>query len=208
MDGTLINSGADITASVNHVRQTVYNLPEVSVDYVTDAINRDQQNLAMMFYETPRYEPGTQQVFEAHYHEQCVQTVRLYEGIAELLSTLTRHNVHLAVATNAPTQFALRMLGKLNITETFSHVIGSDQVTTPKPNPEMIHTILKRLHHDSQKDFSLMVGDSEKDMEAGRRAGIATAFVTWGFTPQGNGDFTCQRPEDISAIILKQIPDS
>ena len=201
MDGTLINSGGDITTSVNFVRQQVYNLPRVSVDYVTEAINRDQRNLAMLFYETPLYEKKAQQVFEAHYHEQCVQTVRLYEGISPLLDKLSRRKIRLAVATNAPATFALRMLDRLNITRKFTHVLGSDDVQNPKPDPEMVRLILKDHNFSPHRDFALMVGDSAKDMEAGRRAGIATAFVTWGFSPRGIGDFICDRPEDILTIV-------
>lgn len=201
MDGTLINSGADITTSVNFVREQVYRLPPVSIAYVTEAINRDQRNLAMLFYETPLYEKKAQQVFEDHYHDQCVQTVRLYDGIDALLNTLAERNSILAVATNAPTAFARRMLDRLAITDAFTHIIGSEDVQNPKPDPEMLHTILEDHNYDRQHDFALMVGDSDKDMEAGRRAGIASAFVTWGFTPRGNGDYICEQPEDILTIL-------
>jgi phosphoglycolate phosphatase len=201
MDGTLINSGADITTSVNYVRNTVYNLPHVSVEYVTEAINRDQRNLALLFYGVPVYEKRAQQIFEMHYHEQCVQTVRLYDGIGELLAELAHRKVQMAVATNAPTPFALKMLDKLSITDAFTHIIGSNDVQHPKPDPEMIHRILDDHHCTTTRNDALIVGDSEKDMEAGRRAGIATAFASWGFSPQGNGDFICNRPADILAII-------
>lgn len=201
MDGTLINSGADITTSVNYVRKQVYSLPPVSVTYVTEAINRDQRNLAMLFYETPLYDRKAQRIFEDHYHEQCVQTVHLYDGIKPLLTTLATRKVILAIATNAPTPFARRMLDKLEITHLFTHIVGSGDVRQPKPDPEMLHTILHAHSYTKTHDFALMVGDSDKDMEAGKRAGIASAFVTWGFTPKGNGDFICKTPNDILAIL-------
>jgi phosphoglycolate phosphatase-like HAD superfamily hydrolase len=49
MDGTLIDSGLDITLSINHVRTSCYNLDTLSVQYVIDAINAPERNLSEIF---------------------------------------------------------------------------------------------------------------------------------------------------------------
>ncbi len=201
MDGTLINSGRDITASVNHVRATVYQLDPLTTDFVVEAINRDQRNLAQLFYQTSLYEPEAKSVFEAHYHEQCIQTPRLYDGIDKLLGDLAALGVRLSVATNAPAQFAGRMLTHLGVENRFDRIVGSEDVEQYKPHPDMLHLILDGYGYNPDQDFALMVGDNGKDMEAARRAGIPGVFVTWGFSPLGLGDFVLSHPEELVQLL-------
>jgi len=201
MDGTLIDSGHDITTSVNHVRRTVYGLDPLTIDFVIEAINRDQRNLALLFYETRLYEPEAQRVFEAHYHRQCIRTPHLYTGISELLNDLSALGVRLSVATNAPARFAQRMLTHLGIDDLFGSIVGSEDVEKSKPYPDMLHLVLDGYGYSSERDFALMVGDNGKDMEAARRAGIAGAFVTWGFSPLGSGEFVCSHPSELLQLV-------
>jgi phosphoglycolate phosphatase len=201
MDGTLIDSGRDITASVNHVRKTVYGLGPLTISFVVEAINRDQRNLALLFYERTTYEPAAKTVFEAHYHEQCVQNTRLYNGISRLLAELTAAGARLSVATNAPAVFAGRMLRHLGVADTFDRIIGSEDVHQSKPHPEMLHCILDEYGFTCERDFAIMVGDNSKDMEAARRAGIPGAFVTWGFSPAGEGDFVLEHPDELLQLV-------
>ncbi len=206
MDGTLIDSGSDITASVNHVRKAVYGLGPLSMDFVIEAINRDQRNLALLFYETRVYEPEAQRVFEAHYYGQCIRSPRLYRGIGMLLHDFVALGVHMSVATNAPARFARRMLTHLGIDVLFDAIVGSEDVEKCKPHPDMLHLVLDRYGFRPGQDFALMVGDNGKDMEAARRAGIPGAFVTWGFSPQGAGDRVCSRPEELLQLVQAERP--
>ncbi len=197
MDGTLIDSGQDITASVNYVRSRVYGLNPLAVSEVVEAINRDQRNLAMLFYNRPTYEPEAQEIFEAHYLEQCVQSPTVYPGVMALLQGLAEAGVSLSVATNAPARFARRMLQHLELAELFNPIIGSESVQHVKPHPAMLNAVLEAHDYRPDSDFALMVGDSSKDMEAAGRAGIPGAFVTWGFSPKGEGDVVVSRPEEL-----------
>ena len=201
MDGTLIDSGRDITASVNHVRKTVYGLGPLTISFVIEAVNRDQRNLALLFYEKTTYEPEAKTVFEAHYHKQCVQTPYLYNGIAQLLDELAGSGVRLGVATNAPAVFADRMLTHLGVADIFDRIIGSEDVEQSKPHPDMLHLILDDYGFNPERDFAIMVGDNGKDMEAARRAGIPGAFVTWGFSPIGVGDLVLENPDELLQLV-------
>jgi phosphoglycolate phosphatase len=204
MDGTLVDSGQDITASVNHVRKQVYGLPPFEVEYVVATINRDQRNLALLFYETPLYEPEAQREFEDHYNQQCIRTPCLYEGINALLGTLVHRGVQLSVATNAPARFAGRILAHLGLEAVFDRVVGSEDVARPKPHPAMLLTILDSYGYVQGRDLALMVGDNSKDMEAARRAGITGAFAAWGFSPVGMGEVILSRPDEILHLLEGQ----
>jgi phosphoglycolate phosphatase len=201
MDGTLIDSRHDITVSINHVRRLRYGLEPLSSRFVVDAINGQQRNLAELFYGTPLYHEEDRLLFEEHYHHQCIRNPRLYEGIGELLHRLRADGVRCSVATNAPSRFARRMLEHLEVSEQFDHIFGADMVEKPKPDREMLRTILERYGFDGKSDCAWMIGDNAKDMEAARHAGIGGIFAAWGFSSDGEGDHIARRPECVGEIV-------
>jgi phosphoglycolate phosphatase len=201
MDGTLIDTQHDITVSINHVRRLHYDLEPLSSAFVVEAINRDQRNLAQLFYGTEVYQEHDRKLFETHYHEQCINAPRLYDGIEETIKQLYHRDVKLAVATNAPTKFAIRMLNHLEVSHYFGHIIGADRVEYPKPNRAMIEHILGAYGFAHAKDEGWMIGDNSKDMEAARSAQITGVFATWGFSPVGLGDLVLSDPRELLELL-------
>lgn len=203
MDGTLIDSQHDITVSINHVRNVRYGLEPLTNRFIVDAINSYRRNLAELFYGTEVYHDEDRDLFEKHYHEQCIQNPVLYSGIRELLEILGGMGVKASVATNAPSPFARRMLTHLGVHEHFDHIFGADMVQNPKPDREMLHNILERYGYGKSGDRAWMVGDNAKDMEAAKNAGIEGIFAAWGFSSEGEGDHFAAHPEKILEIIAK-----
>ncbi|MGD9970303.1 MAG: HAD family hydrolase [Sulfuricurvum sp.] len=201
MDGTLIDSGFDITQSINHVRRERYGLTPIEVHSVVDAINAPVRNLAMIFYETPTYEADARAIFEEHYFEQCIQNVAAYDGIPSLLGELYDRRIVMGVATNAPTLFAKRMLGHLGIAEYFGKIIGADEVQYPKPHPEMLLRHLEHHRYNEGTDNAYMIGDNSKDMQAAREAKIKGIFAGWGFGSESGDEPFAFRPLDILKMI-------
>ncbi len=202
MDGTLIDSGHDITHSINYVRKTVYDLEPLSITYVVNAINAPKRNLSKLFYDKEHYETTAKECFESHYYDQCVKNVRLYDGIYEMLETLKGADVKLSVATNAPSVFANRMLTHLHVNSFFDHVVGADMVQTPKPDAQMLHKILTAYDFSHASDRAWMIGDNSKDMLCAKNAHISSIFARWGFSREGEGDHSVTQPQHVGAIIV------
>lgn len=202
MDGTLIDSQKDITISINYVRETYYNLEPLSEKYIVDAINMEVRNLPKLFYNTDIYEDKARDIFEAHYYEQCIVNPYLYEGVEETLQELTACGIKISIATNAPTQFAQRMLSHLGVAQKFDLIIGADKVKKSKPSPEMLETILNNYGFDKQNHQAWMVGDNSKDMLSASSAGIDSVFATWGFTPFSNHHTVISKPKELLDIVL------
>lgn len=201
MDGTLIDSQHDITESINYVRKEHYGLSALTCKYVVEAINREERNLAKLFYETEIYEASAREIFEVHYHEQCVKNPRLYEGIEETLQILKKQGYAMSVATNAPSAFAARMITHLGVRDYFDHIVGADLVASPKPAPDMLQLLFERHGFDMTKHQGWMVGDNSKDMGSAKKAGISGIFATWGFSQEGEGDHIASHPSDILHIV-------
>jgi phosphoglycolate phosphatase len=203
MDGTLIDSQHDITESVNFVRKEYYGLDALTCKYVVEAINRENRNLPKLFYATEIYEEGAKEMFEKHYHEQCIKNPKLYDGIKDTLWSLKERNFLMSVATNAPSTFASRMLTHLDIAKYFDYIVGADMVVKPKPYPDMLEYIFNQYDFDIKKDTAWMVGDNSKDMGIAKNTGISGIFATWGFSRDGKGDYIASHPDKILQIVGK-----
>lgn len=201
MDGTLIDSQHDITCSINYIRDLHYGLPPLSSAQVVSYINMPVRNLPKLFYGTQNYEERDRALFEAHYHEQCIQNPRLYSGIRSTLQALHDSGVRLAVATNAPSRFAVRMIEHLDIAHYFEHIVGPDVAGTSKPDPAMLHHILDAMAFNPESHSAWMVGDNSKDIDAARAANITGVFSTWGFSADGEGDIIIDSPEALLGIL-------
>lgn len=201
MDGTLIDSQQDITCSINHVRAVNHALPAVESRSVVEWINRPLRNLPKLFYGTETYEARDRELFEAHYHEQCIKNPVLYPGIRETVETLHAGGVRLAVATNAPSSFATRMITHLGLAGYFDHIVGPDIAGASKPDPAMLRLILDALGFHAGEHRAWMVGDNSKDIDAARQAGITGIFSTWGFSAEGEGDIDIEHPTALLEIV-------
>ncbi len=202
MDGTLIDSKKDITISINYVREVNYNLPPLEESFIVESINKEVRNLPKLFYGTEVYKEQDKAIFESHYEKQCIQNPYLYEGVLETLQELLSDGVKLSVATNAPTNFAQRMLSHLEVAGMFDVIIGADKVSASKPSPEMLHKILDFYNYRWDEHRAWMVGDNSKDMLSAHNANIQALFATWGFSPNGVHDTIVQKPKDILDIVL------
>lgn len=202
MDGTLLDSKKDITISINHIRESHYNLPPLSEEFIVEAINMEVRNLPKLFYDTEIYHERDKNAFEIHYAIQCIQNPYLYEGIKDMLLELVNNGIKISVATNAPTPFALRMLKHLGVYELFDVIIGADKVAVSKPNPEMLENILKFYGFKKGSHKAWMVGDNSKDMLSAKSAGIDSIFATWGFSPKSNHSLVISNPKEILDIVL------
>lgn len=203
MDGTLVNSSEDITITINYIRKTLYALAPIEEQFVIDAINAHERNLAHLFYETEHYEQRAKTLFEEHYYEQCIEHTYSYPEIFETLEVLKLHGCVMSVATNAPSTFAKRMLAHSGISDFFSAIVGADNVEFPKPHAQMIDLLLDHHGYDRQSDKAWMVGDNSKDMLAARNANIGTIFAAWGFSKEGEEQPIAFAPSEISKIILE-----
>lgn len=201
MDGTLIDSKKDITISVNYVRHNCYNLAPLSEEFVVEAINMQERNLAMLFYNTAIYEQKARDLFESHYEKQCVKNVVLYDGIAVLLDELKNQDVKLSVATNAPTPFAKRMLEHLDVSKYFELIVGADMVKNPKPSADMLKLILDFYGFDDTSHKGWMIGDNSKDIASAICANLTPIFATWGFSRYTNHDKIAQAPLEVLKFL-------
>jgi phosphoglycolate phosphatase len=105
-------------------------------------------------------------------------------GMQEILKSLKDSGFLLALATcdlRNQTEEILKILG---IAHLFDMILSAEEVSHPKPHPQMVLTICKRL--DIPPSETILVGDTEGDMTMGKKAGIAltVGVLEGGITPR------------------------
>jgi phosphoglycolate phosphatase len=178
MDGTLIDSGTSITNTINHVRENI-GFERLEKNYILEKVNDPNIISSEFFYGTKEFTKQQTVLFEEYYKANCLNDLEIYNGIQKLIDDL-KSDFTLAVATNANSTFAKKMLNHVGIGQHFQTILGYDSVKNAKPHPEMINKILDE--HNIKNHNAQVIGDSHKDIMAATNAGVDSVLVNWGFS--------------------------
>lgn len=182
LDGTLLDSRADLADAVNHVR---HGLGLAALDPLT--IHRYVGDGARALVERAlgptRRELWNEGVdrFLAYYDAHLLDRSCLYPGMTELLAALGTAGVSASVLTNKPEGFSRRILAGLEVAGAFVDVVGGDTLPVRKPDPRGVAHLLARARVPSAR--ALVVGDSPVDLATARAAQVPFCGVSWGFNP-------------------------
>lgn len=109
---------------------------------------------------------------------ELAHQVRLFPGIVDVLTRLRAKGVVMCVATGKSGDRARSLLETMGISEFFDAVVGSDEVTKPKPAADIIIEALARV--GGHKEAAVMVGDATVDLISAREAGVIPIGAAWG----------------------------
>jgi phosphoglycolate phosphatase len=176
IDGTLLDSAADICGAVQQVLETTDCAP-VTFDFLKGYIGLHLIDLFADIF--PDHTPGQIdeliRQYRAFYPARGHKQTRVYPGVVEALSALGGRK---GTATTKGTPTTRAILEQFGLIQFFEHVQGTDGFPC-KPAPDVILTALAAM--GAKPEDCLMVGDSPADMEAGRRAGVKTCAVRYGY---------------------------
>lgn len=116
--------------------------------------------------------------YRAYNHAHHDALVRGYDGVAEALARLAERGVPMGVVTSKYAATAWAGLRRVGLDGHFEHLIGADDVTRHKPDPEPVLAGCERLGVAPER--AAYVGDSTHDMRAARAAGAVAVGVAWG----------------------------
>lgn len=142
----------------------------------------------------------TYRTYNLAHHDELV---RAYDGVVEQVLRLDAGGKTLGLVTSKMRGGALKGLRLVGIETAFDVVVGSDEVTHPKPHPEPVLLALERLGRAPAD--AVFIGDSRHDIECGRAAGVKTAAVLWGpfdreHLEDLDPDYWLERPADLSTL--------
>jgi phosphoglycolate phosphatase len=205
LDGTLVDSKQDLTASVNYIRNR-FGLPVLTQEEIARFIG----NGALMLIRRALGDKATEvnvqaglQMFLSYYRAHMLDNTVLYPGVRETLDRLS--DCKLAVLTNKPVHFSCAMLDGLGIYKHFASVYGGNSFDHKKPDPVGIYQILSDTK--GQRERTWMIGDSSVDVLTGRNAGVKTCGVTYGYATESfkdaPPDFLIDNFSDLEGLVYE-----
>jgi phosphoglycolate phosphatase len=200
LDGTLVDSLADLTASVNVMRShfALQPLPPLSVRRM---VGQGARNLV------ERALPGADEfmvasglaLFLAHNEAHLVDRTVLYPGVADTLAALAAAGHTLALLSNKNEGLCRQLLHHFNLSALFAAVIGGDSLPSRKPSPEPVLHLMQLL--GKQPESTLMVGDSRNDIAAGHGAAVMTVGCSYGYGEPAELESATWRIDTFAALL-------
>lgn len=185
LDGTLLNTIADLAAATNHAL-SYYNYPTHETDeyrfFVGNGINKLFERALP---EGERSEENIQKIrsqFIPYYNIHNADLSRPYPGITEVLEQLQAKGIQLAVASNKYQEATHKLITQYFPQINFTDIFGQRDGIPAKPDPSVIFEIMR--HAKTGKEETVYIGDSCVDMQTGANAGVTTIGVSWGFRPR------------------------
>lgn len=185
LDGTLVDTAADLVSSLNHTIAAA-GLAPVTYDDLTHLVGQGARVMikrAFALRETELPEAEIDPLYErfiTHYRAEMPGESRPYPGIINTLDALSEAGITLAVCTNKTEILALPLLEKLGLTRYFAAITCGDTFAFRKPDARHILGTIEKAGGDPQR--AIMVGDSINDILAAKNAAVPSIGVTFGYS--------------------------
>lgn len=198
LDGTLLDTLDDLTASVN-AALAAFSLPPRTREEVRRFVGSGAERLIRLALPGEKSDPPAEEVlktFREHYNAHCLDRTRPYDGILKALGELS---IPAAIVSNKPDSAVKPLCARF-----FPGVpaFGERPDCPRKPAPDMLFRGLAALGADR----CVYVGDSEVDILTARNAGAPCLSVLWGFRDRdtleaAGGTAFCRTPAELPGIL-------
>lgn len=200
LDGTLVDSGADITAALNYALAPC-GLPALTVPQTISLVGEGVTRLIEKVLDGHVQQHDVVLTrFLDYYAEHLTEATVPYPGVERTLERLSGYRR--AVISNKREALSRGILVKLGLMKHFDLVMGGDSLAEKKPSARpLLHTmsVLKATPEES-----VIVGDSSFDIRAGKAAGVVTVAVSYGFRPVetlSEADFIIDALEELPELL-------
>ncbi len=206
MDGTILNTLDDLTASTNYALKT-QGLPPRSLEEVRSFVGNGVRLLIQRSVPRDTSAQTVEAVYQSflsHYALHCADATRPYDGICQAIAALRQAGVKTAVVSNkvdaGVQELCLRYFPGL-----FDCAVGERPGIAKKPAPGAVNAVLEKL--GIPREQAIYIGDSDVDFATAQNARMACISVTWGFRPQEmlqrlGATVFAHRPEELPGLIL------
>ena len=185
LDGTLLNTIADLAAATNQALQQE-GFPTHETDayrfFVGNGINKLFERALPEQERTEENIVKIRSLFIPYYDVHNADLSRPYPGIPELLAALQQKGIMLAVASNKYQAATRKLIAHYFPQISFVEVLGQREGIPAKPDPSIVNDILAKA--GVKREEVLYVGDSNVDMQTAHNAGVTAVGVAWGFRPR------------------------
>lgn len=181
LDGTLFHTAPDLINALNALRHE-QSLPALPAAEFANAVGHGSAPMIARGFnlplDDPRFEPLRARFLELYHETLSAETVA-YEGMEALLETLEAAGVPWGIVTNKPGWLTRPLISELGYHERPHCLVTGDDIALRKPHPHQVLEGCRRLELAPHE--CVVVGDAERDIQAGRRAGTMTLAALYGY---------------------------
>jgi 2-phosphoglycolate phosphatase len=210
LDGTLIDSAPDLGAAADRMRvaRGLASLPLERYRPMAGAGARGMLGVAFgMTPDHPDYEAMREEFFVSYENSMTERTV-IFDGIPELIAALLGLGIAWGVVTNKSMRFTGPLTRGMPLFASAGAVVGGDTTPHAKPHPAPLLEAARQLGLPAAE--CIYVGDDERDIIAGRAAGMPVVAASYGYlgsnadTALWNADAHIHSPRDLLALLKKR----
>jgi 2-phosphoglycolate phosphatase len=181
LDGTLIDSAPDLGAAADQMR-VARGLPSLPLDAYRPMAGAGARGMLGVAFgigvDDPQFETLREEFF-VNYSRCMTERTFVFDGVAELIGALGQHKMRWGVVTNKSERFTLPLTAGMPLFASAGAIVSGDTTPHAKPHPAPLLEAARRLGLEASQ--CLYVGDDERDVIAGRAAGMPTVAATYGY---------------------------
>ena len=181
LDGTLLDTAPDLADALNNVLQKNDRDP-LAFEKIRPVVSHGGIALIELGFGLPRddpdFEPLRQQLLDSYRENISVRTTP-FPGIGQLLDHIEERGLTWGVVTNKPAWLTEPLLEQQQLLQRAACVVSGDTLDQRKPHPApMLHACISI---GSAPEECVYVGDAQRDIEAGKNAGMHTVVALFGY---------------------------
>ena len=206
LDGTLLDTSQDLANALNDLLQD-HGQPALPYRMIREKLSLGGKGLIELgFHPLPDKESllALREQFFRYYTERMHENTALFPGMQSVLDYLHKQALPWGIVTNKHACFSAPVVKKLGLSH--GSLICGDTLPVCKPHPDPLFKACEELGVDPT--HCVYIGDAERDIEAGRRAGMKTIAATYGYLEADDdvaawqADFVIDAPEDFLRILI------
>ena len=200
LDGTLVDTAPDLGYALNLQLKKHGKAPLSDTAIRPFASHGSRGLISLGFGITPQDTNFIEMRDEylAIYDTVFTRSPKLLEGIEELLQAIENKGLKWGIVTNKPSRFTRPLIESMLLHERAACVVSGDDAPQPKPSPATL--LLACKHVGAKPESCVYVGDAERDIQAGKAAGMKTVVALFGYIDKTD------KPHEWGADVLIKTP--
>jgi phosphoglycolate phosphatase len=181
LDGTFADTAPDLADALNRTLEK-HNKPRMAYELIRPVVSHGGRALIELGFgiteTSPEFEELRQDLL-AFYKDEIAQHTQLFPGVSELIAALSQKNMCWGIVTNKPSWLTDPLMNSLRVDHQACCIVSGDTLAEKKPHPAPL--LFASSKCNSRVQNCLYIGDAERDIIAGNRAGMLTMVALYGY---------------------------
>lgn len=207
LDGTLVDTAPDLGYALN-LQRARHGLPALPEKVIRPYASHGSKGLLAVGFNLNPEDASFPEMREEYlnlYDEVFTRSPVLFDGFADVLTEIERRKIRWGIVTNKPRRFSEPLVKAMALDHRVNCLVCGDDAPRPKPYPDTLLMACNMAEVNAED--CIYVGDAERDVQAGKAAGMKTVIALFGYIDETDkpeewgADAMIKHPADLLRII-------